>query len=225
LFGGPPGCRVDAVRPGLLGGRAAGWPGCWAVAVIPPAVQWSGVRAARARAVVPGAGRSEDRGRWLPSGRMIVRRIRLQTGRMRLMIMNGRASECRVAVWWCVRPGVRRMVRRYRGPGDSCQDARLAGGLARYGGALVAWQSTHLGSSGPGCASGGLTPTRIDYATWSSGSGPDVRSSQVLVRGSKRGMTISRSGLGLSRAIRRESPVLRPDRSPICRLSRRPHQH
>jgi len=36
----------------------------------------------------------------------------------------------------------------------------------------------------------------------------------VLVRASKSGMTSSRSGVGLSRAIRRESPFLRPDRSP-----------
>jgi translation initiation factor IF-3 len=36
----------------------------------------------------------------------------------------------------------------------------------------------------------------------------------VLVRAAKRGMTISRSGVGLSRAIRRESPVLRLERSP-----------
>ena len=45
---------------------------------------------------------------------------------------------------------------------DHSLPRRGGSGLAVRRAALVAWQATHLGSSEPGCASGGLTPTRTD---------------------------------------------------------------
>ena len=114
---------------------------------------------------------------------------------------------------------------------DSRRRAGQLVGIRRARATLVAWTATHLGSSGPRCASGVLTPTRIDHCShapaattvvgFRSGRQVQPRAGQV---GVQRGMTPSRSGCGAFASDSAREPFFASGPVTTCRLSRRTHQ-